>query len=151
MNTQDNNFRIDLVKSSDEFIKIYDKEDFSINATTKEQYLAFKEYLKQYVEKYKYAPPHIYVAYYMFKHRIGCDFKNGELVDNLALHAWLDSEIICRCWKMLWYSKWPWYYGGGEGCMKYEAIPNLKKKVISIYNKFAENNFEIIDNEVKLK
>jgi hypothetical protein len=146
MITQENNFRIDLVKSSDDFCQIYSKEDFSINATTKEQYLAFKQYIKQ--AKYGH---HVYVAYYMFKHRIGCDFQNEELVDNLALHAWLDSEIICRCWNMLWYAKNPYTYGGGEGCMKYEAIPNFKKKVISIYNKFAENNFEIIDNEVKLK
>jgi len=136
MNTQD---RIDLVKSSDEFNKTYSKEDFSINATTKEQYLAFKEYLKQYVEKYKYAPHHIYVAYYMFKHRI----------DNL--HEYLDNEIVHRCWKMLWYGKDPYEYGGGEGCMKYEAIPHFKRKVINIYNNFVENNFEIVNNEIKLK
>ena len=47
MNTQDNNFRIDLVKASDDFCQTYSKEDFSINATTKEQYLAFKQYIKQ--------------------------------------------------------------------------------------------------------
>ena len=105
MNTQNYNFRIDLVKSSDEFNKIYEKEDFSINATTKEQYLVFKQYLKQYIDKYGDAPHHIYVAYYMFKHRIGCDFENGELVDNLALHNWLDNEIIIKCWKMLWCGK----------------------------------------------
>jgi len=148
MNTQENNFRIDLVKSSDEFCQTYSKEDFSINATTKEQYLAFKQYIKQAEYGHHH---HVYVAYYMFKHRIGCDFENGELVDNRALHAWLDSEIICKCWNMLWYAQNYGYYGGGEGCMKYEAIPNFKKKVISIYNKFAENNFEIVDNEVKLK
>lgn len=148
MTTQDNNFRIDLVKSSDEFCKTYSKEDFSINATTKEQYLAFKQYIKQAEYGHRH---HVYVAYYMFKHRIGCDFENGELVDNIALHAWLDSEIICKCWNMLWYAKNGYVYGGGEGCMKYEAIPNFKKKVISIYNKFVENNFEIVDNEVKLK
>lgn len=148
MTTQENNFRIDLVKSSDEFCKTYSKEDFSINATTKEQYLAFKQYVKQYKDGHYH---HVYVAYYMFKHRIGCDFENGELVDNIVLHAWLDTEIICKCWNMLWYAKNYGYYGGGEGCMKYEAIPNFKKKVISIYNKFAENNFEIVDNEVKLK
>ena len=45
MNTQDNNFRIDLVKSSDDFCQTYSKEDFSINPTTKEQYLAFKQYI----------------------------------------------------------------------------------------------------------
>ena len=151
MNTQNYNFRIDLVKSSDEFNKIYEKEDFSINATTKEQYLVFKQYLKQYIDKYGDVHHHIYVAYYMFKHRIGCDFENGELVDNLALHNWLDNEIIIKCWKMLWHGKNAYIYGGGEGCMKYEAIPKFKKKVIEIYNTFAEGKYEIIDNKVELK
>ena len=36
MTTQENNFRINLVKSSDDFCHTYDKEDFSINTTTKE-------------------------------------------------------------------------------------------------------------------
>ena len=148
MTTQENNFRIDLVKSSDNFCQTYSKEDFSINATTKEQYLAFKQYIKQAEYGHHH---HVYIAYYIFKHRIGCGFENEELVDNIALHAWLDNEIICKCWNMLWYAKDAYAYGGGEGCMKYEAIPNFKKKVISIYNKFAENNFEIVNNEVKLK
>jgi len=149
MNTQENNnFRIDLVKSSDDFCQTYSKEDFSINATTKEQYLAFKQYIKQAEYGHHH---HVYVAYYMFKHRIGCDFENAELIDNIKLHEFLDNEISNKCWNMLWYAKDAYTYGGGEGCMKYEAIPNFKKKVISIYNKFAENNFEIIDNEVKLK
>ncbi len=148
MNTQD---RINLIKSSDEFNKTYSKEDFSVNATTKEQYLAFKEFLKQYIEKYKYAPHHIYIAYYMFKHRIGCNFNEGELVDNIKLHEFLDDEISNRCWNMLWHGKDSYEYGGGEGCMKYEAIPRFKKRVISIYNDFAENNFEIVNNEIKLK
>ena len=147
MNTQDNNFRIDLVKSSDEFNKIYEKEDFSINATTKDQYLAFKQYIKQ----AEWHHHHVYVAYYMLKHRIGCDFQNEELVDNLALHSWLDSEIICKCWKMLWHGKDAYTYGGGEGCMKYEAIPRFKRKVIEIYNAFAEGKYEIINDKVELK
>lgn len=144
MNTQDYNFRIDLVKSSNEYSKIYYKQDFSINATTKEQYLAFKQYIKQ--AEYLH---HVYVAYYMFKHRIGCDFETGELVDNLALHAWLDNEIICKCWKMLWHGSYT--YGGGEERMKYEAIPRFKRKVIETYNAFAEGKYEIINNKVELK
>jgi len=148
MTTQEYNFRIDLVKSSYNFCQTYSKEDFSINATTKEQYLAFKQYIKQAEYDHHH---HVYVAYYMFKHRIGCDFENEELVDNLALHTWLDTEIISRCWDMLWHGKDAYTYGGGEECMKYEAIPIFKKKVIKIYNKFAENNFKIVDNEVKLK
>lgn len=138
MNTQDHNFRIDLVKSSDEFNKIYEKEDFSINATTKEQYLAFKQYIKQ--SEYGYHH-HVYVAYYMFKHRI----------EKEKLHEFLDNEIISNCWKMLWCGRDAYEYGGGEDCMKYEAIPNFKRKVISIYNKFAEGKYEIIDNKVELK
>ena len=145
MTTQD---RIDLVKSSDDFYQTYSKEDFSMNATTKEQYLAFKQYVKQYKDGHSH---HVYVAYYMFKHRIGCDFENVELVENIALNEYLDNEIVHKCWNMLWYAKDAYTYGGGEGCMKYEAIPHFKKKVISIYNKFAENNFEIIDNKVRLK
>lgn len=150
MNTQDYNFRIDLVKSSDEFNKIYENQDFSTNITTKKQYLAFKQYLKEYIDEYEYAPHHIYVAYYIFKHRIGYDFENN-IVDIKALHAWLDSEIICKCWKLLWYGRYPWAYGGGEGCMKYEAIPRFKKKVIEIYNTFAEGKYEIINNKIELK
>lgn len=138
--------RINLVKSSDDFCHTYDKEDFSINATTKEQYLAFKQYIKQSEYGYRH---HVYVAYYMFKHRIGYNFENEKLVDIRALHECLDTEITCNCWSMLWHGKNG--YGGGEVCMKYEAIPNFKKKVINIYNKFAENNFEIVDNEIKLK
>lgn len=148
MNTQDNNFRIDLVKSSDEFNKIYEKEDFSINATTKEQYLAFKQYIKQAEYGHHH---HVYVAYYIFKHRIGCDFENEELVDNIKLHKFLDNEISNKCWNMLWYGKDAYVYGGGEGCMKYEAIPKFKRKVIEIYNVFAEGKYEIIDNKIKLK
>lgn len=151
MNTQDNNFKIDLVKSSDEFNKIYEKQDFSMNATTKEQYLVFKQFIKQFLDEYKYVPHHIYIAYYMFKHRIGCDFENEELVDNIKLREYLDDEIVNRCWNMLWYAKNPYTYGGGEGCMKYEAIPKFKIKVIEIYNDFAEGKYEIIDNKVKLK
>ena len=52
---------------------------------------------------------------------------------------------------MLWYAKNPYTYGGGEGCMKYEAIPRFKRKVIEIYNAFAEGKYEIVDNKVKLK
>ena len=146
MTTQENNLRINLVKSSDDFCHTYDKEDFSINATTKEQYLAFKQYIKQSEYGYRH---HVYVAYYMFKHRIGYCFENENLVDIRALHECLDTEITCNCWNMLWHGKNG--YGGGEVCMKYEAIPNFKKKVINIYNKFAENNFEIVDNKIKLK
>ena len=74
-------------------------------------------------------------------------FKNGKRYFR-ALHECLDTEITCNCWSMLWHGKNG--YGGGEVCMKYEAIPNFKKKVINIYNKFAENNFATMKNLLSL-
>ena len=132
----ENNYMIDLIKSSDEFNKKYDSVDFSINSTTKEQYLAFKQYIKEYLEKYGSVDHHIYVAYYMFKHRIGCDFENEELVDNIKLREALDNAVL-NCWKMLYHGENSYSYGGGGDCMKYEAIPRFKRKVIETYNKFA--------------
>ena len=109
----------------------HEGEDFVIDATTKEQFLAFKDFVKS-----KSHPHYVYVAYYAFKHRIGCDFENGELIDNLKLREYLDNEIA-KCYKMLYHGENAWTYGGGGDCMKYEAIPRFKRKVIETYNKFA--------------
>lgn len=130
------NDRIELIKSSDEFNKIYESNDFVINATTKEQYLAFKQYIKEYLEKYGSVDHHIYIAYYMFKHRIGCDYENEELVDDMKLREALDNAVL-NCWKMLYHGENSYTYGGGGDCMKYEAIPKFKNAVIKTYNKFA--------------
>ena len=124
---------LDLIKKSDEFNRMYtrENEDFVIDATTKEQYLAFKDFIKS-----KSHSHYVYVAYYAFKHRIGCDFENGELVDNIKLREYLDNEIV-KCYKMLYNGDDYFAYGGGGDSMKYEAIPNFKRKVIKTYNKFA--------------
>ena len=130
----DKEYILDLIKKSDEFNHMYtrENEDFVINATTKEQFLEFKKYIKD----GKYHQHHEYIAYYAFKHRIGCDFENEELVDNLKLREYLDNEIV-KCYKMLYHGENSWTYGGGGDCMKYEAIPRFKRKVIETYNKFA--------------
>ena len=130
----DKEYILDLINKSDEFNHMYthENEDFVINATTKEQFLEFKKYIKD----GKYHQHHEYIAYYAFKHRIGCDFENEELVDNMKLREYLDNEII-KCYKMLYHGENSWIYGGGGDCMKYEAIPRFKRKVIETYNKFA--------------
>lgn len=129
----DKEYILDLIKKSDEFNHMYTHkgEDFVIDATTKEQFLAFKDFVKS-----KFHHHYVYVAYYAFKHRIGCDFENGELIDNLKLREYLDNEIV-KCYKMLYHGENAWTYGGGGDCMKYEAIPRFKRKVIETYNKFA--------------
>ena len=38
---------------------------------------------------------------------------------------------------MLYHGENAWTYGSGGDCMKYEAIPRFKRKVIETYNKFA--------------
>ena len=91
-----------------------------------------------------------YIAYYLFKHRIGCDYENEGLVDNMKLREALDNAVL-NCWKMLYHGENSYTYGGGGCCMKYEAIPKFKRRVIKLYNDFAEGKHEIIDNKVKLK
>lgn len=132
----DKEYILDLIKKSDEFNHMYthEGEDFVIDATTKDQYLAFKEYIKK-ESKNDNIMHHDSVAYWLFKHRIGCDFENDELVDNMKLREALDNEII-NCYKMLYSGRY-YTYGGGGNCMKYEAIPRFKRKVIETYNKFA--------------
>ena len=133
---EDREYMLNLIKSSDEFNHTYDKVDFVIDSTKKEQYLDFKDLIKS-----KGHHHYIYVAYYAFKHRIGCDYENGELVDNMKLREYLDNEII-KCWKMLYNGESSYMYGGGGDCMKYEAIPNFKKRVIETYNRFATLKYE---------
>lgn len=128
------NDRIELIKASDDFNKTYEDIDFVINATTKEQYLAFKKFIKD-ESKEDNILHHESVAYWLFKHRIGCDFENEGLVDNIKLREALDNHIL-KCWKMLDSGRY-YTYGGGGDCMKYEAIPKFKRKVIETYNKFA--------------
>lgn len=119
----ENQDKLDLIIASDSFNHLYKKISFVTGETTKEQYLVFKDYIKT----RKYGADHFEnVAYYAFKHCI-------PIID---LEEYLDNEII-KCWKMLYTGKNAYLYGGGGDCMKYEAIPKFKKKVIEIYNKFA--------------
>ena len=87
-----------------------------------------------------------YIAYYLFKHRIGCDYENEGLVDNMKLREALDNAVL-NCWKMLYHGENSYTYGGGGCCMKYEAIPKFKRRVIKLYNDFAEGKYEIIDKD----
>ena len=99
-----------------------EKKIFTSKETTKEQYLKFKEYIK---DETKYKGHADYVAYYIFKHRIV-----GEERDK-----YLEDEVRHRCWKMLVTGRSG--YSGGY-MVEYEAIPMFKNAVIKIYNKYAE-------------
>ena len=101
-------------------------ENFTNKETTKEQYLKFKEYIKA----NKYLSHQIYVAYYIFKHRIVGDERD----------KYLDDEVRHRCWKGL-HSGRITSYGGGDMTESY-AIPMFKNWVIHTYNKFAEDGEE---------
>lgn len=102
-----------------------EKKFFTDKETTKEQYLKFKEYIK---DTTKYKDHADYVAYYIFKHRL-----NGEERDN-----YLEDEVRHRCYKGLRSGRIT-SYGGGDMTESY-AIPMFKNWVISRYNKFVEED-----------
>jgi hypothetical protein len=104
--------------------KNMEKKHFTDKETTKEQYLKFKEYIK---DETKYKDHADYVAYYIFKHRIV-----GEERDK-----YLEDEVRHRCYKMLVTGRFG--YGGGD-CVEREAIPFFKNAVIKVYNQYAEAN-----------
>lgn len=97
-----------------------EKNIFTNEATTKEQYLKFKEYIKSDSVK-NHAD---YVAYYIFKHRL-----TGEERDK-----YLDDEVKQRCYKMLFSGRWG--TPGGDWTERV-AIPSFKNAVINRYNQFA--------------
>ena len=99
-----------------------EKANFANVETTREQYINFKNYIKSESEK-NHAD---YVAYYIFKHRIG-----GEERDK-----YLEDEVRHRCYKGI-YSGRITAYGGGDMTESY-GIPMFKNWVISRYNKYAE-------------
>jgi hypothetical protein len=105
-----------------------EKKTFSINATTKEQYLKFKETIKKGGHTHAF-----YVAYYIFKHRIGEDHEI-KLRDNLVIEKYVDEVVVPACHKGLYHG----YIGhcGGD-CISY-GIRNFKADVIYYYNAFAE-------------
>ena len=102
---------------------------FSINETTKENYLKFKEEIK----KNGYGHP-FYIAYYIFKHRIGKDSETN-LVDSNVIEKYLDEVVIPACYKGL-YNGYIYPYCGGD-CIKY-AIENFKRHVRYCYNFYAD-------------
>ena len=101
-----------------------EKKFFTDKETTKEQYLKFKEFIKE-----PCGHTHAdYVAYYIFKHRL-----NGIERDN-----YLEDEVRHRCYKGLRNGRIT-SYGGGDMTESY-AIPMFKNWVISRYNKFVEED-----------
>ena len=100
-----------------------EKKIFTNKKTTKEQYLKFKEFIKEPCGH----SHHHYVAYYIFKHRL-----EGEERDK-----YLEDEVRHRCYKGL-RSGSITTYGGGDMTESY-AIPVFKNWVISTYNKYAED------------
>ena len=93
---------------------------FTDKATTKEQYLKFKEYVKQGGWSHR-----VYVAYYIFKHRL-----EGEERDK-----YLEDEVRHRCYKGLYSGRI--VYSGGAMTESY-AIPRFKNLVIECYNRYAD-------------
>ena len=104
------------------------KKEYSINETTKAQYLKFKDAIK------KGNHPHaFYVAYYIFKHRIGED-PETKLRDNLVIKKYVDDVVISACHKGLYHG----YIGGCGGDMIEYGIRNFKSDIIYYYNSFAD-------------
>lgn len=99
-----------------------EKKVFTNNKTTKEQYLKYKEFIK---DKNLYKWHADYVAYYIFKHRL-----EGEERDK-----YLDDEVMKRCYKGLYSGR---ICGSGGEMTDYYAIPAFKRQVIEKYNKFAD-------------
>lgn len=123
-------------------MKTQDKIEFTYNATTRDQYLAFKKYMKEEAAKGKgYIAHYETVAYYMFKHRIGCDFENDCLIDVAKLEEYLDKAVK-DCYKCLYNGEYYYSCGSGGDWTERSAIPGFKNKVREIYNKYATLNTE---------
>jgi len=99
-----------------------EKLQFTGKATTKEQYLKFKEFIKTNAGGHNH-----YVAYYIFKHRLEGDERD----------KYLEDEVRHRCYKGLRSGRIT-SYGGGDMTEDY-AIPVFKNWVIKVYNKYAES------------
>ena len=100
-----------------------EKKIFTNNKTTKEQYLKYKEFIK---DKNLYKWHADYVAYYIFKHRL-----EGEERDK-----YLEDEVRHRCFKGLYSGR---IAGSGGEMTENYAIPTFKNWVIRVYNKYAES------------
>ena len=102
--------------------KSMEKFQFTDKATTKEQFLKFKEFIK---DETKYRGHEHYVAYYIFKHRIEGNDRD----------AYLEDEVRNRCYKGLRSGR---LVGSGGDMTENYAIPTFKNCVIKVYNKYAE-------------
>ena len=98
-----------------------EKKVFTNRETTREQYLKFKDYIKENTHGHS-----AYVAYYIFKHRLTGDERD----------AYLEDEVRNRCYKGL-HSGRITGYGGGDMTDGY-AIPTFKNWVINKYNEYAD-------------
>ena len=98
---------------------------FTSNETTKEQYLKFKEFIKEPCV-HSHAD---YVAYYIFKHRLIGDERD----------KYLEDEVRHRCYKGLRSGR---ITGTGGDMTENYAIPTFKNWVIRKYNEFAESDGE---------
>lgn len=110
-------------------MKKVNNKEFTMNATSKEQYLKFKEDIKNSSHSHDF-----YIAYYIFKHRIGRD-KETDLVDSQVIEKYLDDVVIPACYKGLYHGRIAPYCGGN--CINY-AIREFKNNVHETYNRYAE-------------
>lgn len=101
--------------------KSMEKFQFTDKATTKEQFLKFKEFIKDESDK----DHSDYVAYYIFKHRLEGNDRD----------AYLEDEVRNRCYKGLRSGR---LAGSGGDMTENYAIPVFKNWVINVYNKYAE-------------
>lgn len=106
---------------------------FSINETTKENYLKFKEEIKN-GSKDNPISHYFNVAYYIFKHRIGKD-PETNLVDSNVIEKYLDDVVIPACYKGLYHGRIYPYCGGD--CVN-TAIREFKERVRYYYNTYAD-------------
>lgn len=104
-------------------------KEFSMNETTKENFLKFKEEIKSSSHSHP-----TYIAYYIFKHRIGCD-KETKLVDANIIEKYLDEVAVPACKKGL-YKGTIYPYSGGDSLNW--AIDRFKAQVRIEYNKYAD-------------
>lgn len=106
---------------------------FSINETTKENYLKFKDEIKK-ASKDNPISHFFNVAYYIFKHRIGRD-PETNLVDSNVIEKYLDDVVIPACYKGL-YNGRIYPHCGGD-CIN-SAIRAFKEYVRYYYNTYAD-------------
>lgn len=103
-----------------------EKKIFTNSETTREQYLKFKNFIKDETKNKEHAH---YVAYYIFKHRLVGDERD----------KYLEDEVRHRCYKGLYSGR---IIGSGGDMTENYAIPAFKNWVTEIYNEYAKNDDE---------